>query len=582
VDHGAETRIQRRRERERMRRRRLAFVVALVAVCIAVLVLIWRPGGTGNARQHEQDAQARGGASEAKSPGSTTPGAADAVHEAPATGAATYLSSNGVVSKAIVAENLREGTTSWKITGAPTTGVIEGFADRNYVADGDSFGLYVSTTAPSFDVVAYRMGYYQGTGGREVWASGQIAGYGQPTCPIDRATNMASCDSWSRSATIPVTTQWPAGDYVLKLTDSDNQQAYVPITVWDPASHATYMLVNRTLTEEGWNTRGGYDFYQGSGDCILDDHTYPPCNRARVVSLDRPYAEGDGAEDFFGNEYPLIYWMEEQGLDVTYATDITLTENPAFASQHRAWLSLDHDESWTYGELQAAKEAMGRGVNLLFFSGAAIVRHVRLEASPLGPDRHEVDYRNAGEDPESRGGNENEVTSNTWDTADSSLTGQEYAGYLLPGKPQAPMVIHDASSWIFAGTGLTDGSEIPDVIGSDIDHLDPASGLVPDNLQVLAHSPISLSDAYTTQGEWSGSTYSDFTYYTDPASGAGVIDTGDTTFIGDLQACTTSPGDCQPTLLRIVANMLHTFGQGPAGLLAPPDPNWKSVRPRGS
>ena len=283
----------------------------------------------------------------------------------------------------------------------PTTGTIAGFADRNYVADGQSFGLYVSTSAASFGVVAYRMGYYQGTGGREVWSSGQLPGQQQPTCPVDHTTNMVSCDNWSRSTTIQVTTQWPAGDYVLKLTNSANDQAYVLLTVWDPSSRATYLLVNRTLTEQGWNTLGGYDFYQGLGSCILDDDDYPPCNRARVVSLDRPYAEGEGAEDFFGNEYPLIYWMEEQGLDVTYATDITLTENPGFALPHRAWLSLDHDETWTYNELQAAKKAMGQGANILFLSGAAIVRHGRLEPSPLGADREEVDYRNAGEDPES-------------------------------------------------------------------------------------------------------------------------------------------------------------------------------------
>jgi hypothetical protein len=135
---------------------------------------------------------------------------------------------------------------------------------------------------------------------------------------------------------------------------------------------------------------------------------------------------------------------------------------------------------------------------------------------------------------------------------------------------------------VFAGTGLHDGSQIPDVIGSDIDHLDPASGLVPPNLQVLAHSPIPLTEAYTNQGKWSGDTYSDFTYYTDPASGAGVIDTGDTTFIGDLESCTTGPGLCQQALLRIVGNMLQVFGQGPAGRVDPPDPNWRSVTPHGS
>jgi hypothetical protein len=573
---GAETRVERRRARQRRnRRRRLAVsavVVGVAAVCL-VVVTVSLPGGSG---RHGASGRTPVATAEAQ------PAPAEGVDQQAAGGSATILSANGVESRSIIAENQRPGTTAWKITNAATTGTIEGFADHSYLADGESFGLYVSTTAASFGVVAYRMGYYQGTGGREVWSSGQLPGQHQPTCPVDHTTNMVSCDNWSRSTTVQVTTQWPAGDYVLKLTDSANDQGYVPLTVWDPSSRATYMVVNRTLTEQGWNTLGGYDFYQGLGSCILDDAGYPPCNRARVVSLDRPYAEGEGAEDFFVNEYPLIYWMEQRGLDVTYATDITLSENPGFAGQHRAWLSLDHDETWTYSELQAAKRAMAQGANILFLSGAAIVRHARLEPSPLGADREEVDYRNAAEDPESHAGDPNEVTPNTWDAADSAFTGQEYSGYILPGKPQAPMVVYDASSWVFAGTGLHDGSQIPDVIGSDIDHLDPAGGLVPNDLQVMAHSAIPLTEAYTNQGEWSGDTYSDFTYYTDPVSGAGVIDTGNTTFIGDLQSCTASTPGCQPALLRIIGNMLRVFGQGPAGRIAPPAPNWHSVTPYGS
>lgn len=498
---------------------------------------------------------------------------------------ATFPGPDGQEASWVIAENRKPGTTAWKIAGEPATGTIEGFADQNYVRAGQSFGLYVSTTAPSFRVVAYRMGYYQGKGGRQVWASAPIAGHQQPPCPLDTATNMVSCDNWSKSLTVAVTASWPQGDYLLKLVGSGGQQAYVLLTVWDPTSHATYLVVNRTLTEQGWNTFGGYDFYQGQGACIIDDYSYPPCNRARVVSLDRPYAQANGAEDFFGNEYPLIYWMEEHGLDLSYATDITLTQHPGFALQHRAWLSLDHDETWTYQELEGAKAAMAKGVNILFFSGAAIVRHARLQASPLGPDREEVDYRDADEDPASAQGDPNQVTGNTWDATDSDLTGQEYSGYLDPGAAQAAMVIYDAASWVFAGTGLHNGSQIPDVIGSDIDHLYPAGELLPHDLEVLAHSPISLNDAYTNQGEWSGDTYSDFTYYTDPASGAGVIDTGDTTFIGDLGACPKiagSAGRCQPVLLRITANMLRVFGQGPAGKVAPPKPNWQSLTPPGS
>jgi hypothetical protein len=240
------TREERRRARRRtIRRRRLAVPaggMALVAVVLLLVTTVF-PGSP--------QTQGRSGRSHVTVGRVHTLGASARAPERLPVGPATFLGSDGVESRAIIAENRKPGTTAWKITNAAKTGMIEGFADRNYVADGHSFGLYVSTTAPSFRVVAYRMGYYQGKGGREVWSSRQVPGRHQPTCPVDHATNMVSCDNWSRTMTVHVTANWPPGDYVLKLTGSGNQQAYVLLTVWDTKSHATYLLVNRTRTEEG-------------------------------------------------------------------------------------------------------------------------------------------------------------------------------------------------------------------------------------------------------------------------------------------------------------------------------------------
>ena len=57
---------------------------------------------------------------------------------------------------------------------------------------------------------------------------------------------------------------------------------------------------------------------------------------------------------------------------------------------------------------------------------------------------------------------------------------------------------------------------------------------MPSNLTVLGHSPIPLSKAYTNQGTWGPFTYSDMTYYTDPRSHAGIIDTGDNNWINAM------------------------------------------------
>jgi hypothetical protein len=356
--------------------------------------------------------------------------------------------------------------------------------------------------------------------------------------------------------------------------------------VWDPTSTATYLIMNRSFVEEGWNAYGGYSYYQGQGPCTLGSGAYPICNRARVVSFDRPYDVGDGASDFLANEYPLIRFSEQHGLDVTYATDVTVDEHPTFLLQHKVLLSLGHDESWSYTERAAAQLAQARGMNVVFFGAASVLRHVRLQASPIGPDREEVDYRDATEDPLYRSGDPTQVTGNTWsspptDWPETSFVGESYSGYLQVGT-SAPFVVSDASSWIYKGTGLKNGSTLPGVIQSDIDHVTPSTD-TPSDIEVLGHSPIPLAITYTNQGKWAGFTYSDLTYYTDPTSGAGVIDTGDNNWINALDNCPVGVPTC-PTaqVSAITGNILWLMGQGPAGRIEPAVSNLATVTPAGS
>jgi hypothetical protein len=497
----------------------------------------------------------------------------------------TFLGAYGVGSSGVIAENKLPGTTAWEITSTHATGYIEGFANTTYAAAGGKVGLYVSTSAPSYRVAAYRMGWYQGKGGRLIWSSPVLPGRAQPACPVTPGTNMVSCDNWSRSTTVTVTGGWPSGDYLLKLTGSGGQQSYVILTIWAPDSHSAYLVMTRSLTEQAWNPYGGYDLYQGEGACPAGSSTYPPCNRARVVSFDRPYDWGDGDADFLDNEYPFVRWAEEHGLDVSYCTDITVSQHPSILLQHKALLSLDHDEVWTNSERLSALNAAAKGVNIVFFGAAPVLRHARLQASPLGPDREEVDYRDSSEDPLNGVGNPDEVTGNTWsspptDWDETIFVGESYSGYLLPNSPSAAFVVYDASSWLFKGTGLHDGSAVPDVIASDIDHLE-TSGPMPSNLQVLGHSPVPLASSYTNQGEWDGYTYSDLTYYTNPKSGSGVFDSGTVNWLTALEACSAKA--CPATDIgKITGNLLAAVGQGPAGRQHPSVANWQTVTPSGS
>ena len=500
---------------------------------------------------------------------------------------ALSLGADGVQSRAVIEENLKPGTSNWRITPGTSPTAIQGYATATNAQVGQSVNIYVNTQFPSFHIEAYRMGYYQGKGARLIWTSPSEKGISQPVCPLDTSINMVACWNWKMSATMQVTSDFVPGDYLLKLVAGAKAASYILLTVWDPSSTATYLVVNRSLVEQGWNAYGGYSFYAGLGACIIDNTSYPKCNRARVVSFDRPYDTGFGSSDFLTNEYPLVELMEKEGLDVTYMTDITLSVYPNLLSDHKVLITLDHDESWTYGERLALLHAQADGLNAIFFGAAAMVRHVRLEPSILGLNRQEVDYRNSGEDPlNAKGTDPMNVTGNTWEDPPSSWSpisqiGEEYSGYLSPDV-FVPMVISDGNSWVFKGTGLANGSSIANVVASDFDHVIPSPG-EPANVDVLAHSPIPLSEGTAGGTVWNRVSYSDMVYFTNPVSHAGTIDTGNNVWVGDLASCASADPHCPaPTLTAITNNILHVFGQGPAGLIDPATSNLASIVPAGS
>jgi len=481
---------------------------------------------------------------------------------------ATFPGPDGIEASWVVAENKKPGTTAWKITGPQTPTGIMGYAGRVQAQVGHKVDLYVSTVAPTFHVDAYRMGYYQGRGARLIWQSAQTAGAVQPACPVTPGVNMVECQ-WSASLSIVVTSAWVQGQYLLKLVGSGGEQSYVPLTVWDPASHATYVAMAGVLTDQVFNAFGGFDLYQGATPCAPNH--YPCSTRARVVSFDRPYASENGAGGFLSLMYPLTRFMEEHGLDVTYWTDITLADHAALLADHRVLISPGHDEEWSLRMRQGAVTATGAGVNLIFFGASPVLRKVRLQASPLGPDREVVNYRDPQKDP-LYGVDNAEVSQNWWgqppaDLPASTLVGSEYIGY--NNNATFPLVVSTPSSWLFSGTGLAAGAQIPGVLTADFQAFNPARAGDQPDLEILAHSPV-MVEFHPNR------TYADTTYYTLPTSHAGVFESGANSWIPSLAGCPPGTTACPSAPMRaITGNLLRVFGEGPVGIRHPSQGNWQ-------
>ncbi|TMK89229.1 MAG: hypothetical protein E6G57_02565 [Actinobacteria bacterium] len=442
---------------------------------------------------------------------------------------------------------------------------------------GETVRLFVSTKEAGYHVEAYRVGYYGGLGARLVWKSADLPGHTQDAPARDHETNMVDAP-WAPSLSVPLTPAFVPGVYLFKLVGDSGVQHYVPLTVRDDRSTAAFVVQNSVTTWQAYNLWGGYDLYEGKNGSGGSDFDH----RARVVSFDRPYAMGAGSGDFLGNEFPLISLVEALGLDVTYWTDVDLHERGGQLLRHRSLLTLGHDEYWSREMRTGAEQARDQGVNLAFFGANAVFRKIRFEPSQLAPDRHEIDYKSAREDP-MNGVNNKDVTVD-WRLPPISQPESTLIGDFYDCNPvKADMVVGDPSAWIYAGTGLDKGDRLKNVVGPEYDRFD-ASG--PKNVQIMARSPVVCREK---------SSYSDMTYYS-AASGAGVWASGTNWWVSKLsEECpppgsttttsststtsTTSPVTPKATkktpicpkqaVIDMTENVLNLFGIGPAGRTHP-------------
>jgi len=480
----------------------------------------------------------------------------------------------------LVSENRRQGTNAWVVTCVPVPHSIEGYPDHVSAQAGDTVALHVSdTTSRSFHVEAYRMGWYQGYGGRLIWRSAETAGVAQPIPGPQSSVNMIECN-WAPSVQFTVTSDWPPGNYLLKLVGSDGQQKLMPFIVRDDSSNSAIVVQNSVTTWQAYNLWGGYSLYYGVAGSGQSYDT-----RSRVVSFDRPYglAEedwADGAGDWLGNDYPFVMLAEKLGLDVTYWSDLDFAANPGLLRNHRMMVSLGHDEYWSASMLDGALQARAAGVNFAFLGANACFRHIRVQASPIGANRQVICYKDPYEDP-LYGVDNSEVTAD-WPSGPVPRPECVLIGNMYQSNPvDASLVASDPAAWGLAGTGMAKGDSLPHVVGSEYDAYQPGLTGSPANLEIWAHSPLEC------RGEPG---YSDVTYYAQPGAG-GVFATGTNWWVNKLSANVgrVSSGvvfnaipEVTGTLTRITTNVLEVLGSGPAGKLKPSVPNWLTFYPPGS
>ncbi|GCE25377.1 hypothetical protein KDA_08610 [Dictyobacter alpinus] len=451
---------------------------------------------------------------------------------------------------AITRENALIGTSSWKIPqGSESTTQIQAFAGATSVKPGKSLAFYVSTQVAqtTYSIDVFRLGWYSGAGGRLMTSvrdlSGQAQGYFDEaanrlvnctTCTLDKNTGLIETH-WQKSYTLKIPADWTTGIYLTKFTDANNKQFYVPFDVLG-SKKAPYIAVTPDTTYAAYNIWGGSSLYDADGDFTGTS----VAKRATKVSLNKPNNVETGSSQVLTFIVQNVRWMEQNGYDVSYASDIDLQTDSHLLDTHKAYISLGHDEYWTKSMRTTVEKARDRGMGLAFMGANAVYWQMRFEPDSAGvPNRTIVSYKvqtvnnDLARDP--MYGKDNSVVTSNWrdpvvGRPENALVGVLYSnlthdqhGFPWRVAPQA------ANLPLLKGTDLQPNQEYGcGVVGYEWDrvNIDPRS--TPDSPTFSSTTPKNLhviSSSATISSETKLADVSNSTYYV-ASSGALVFATG--------------------------------------------------------
>ena len=160
------------------------------------------------------------------------------------------------VVNAIACENSKPGSPSsaWDVSGSGST-TIQGFATEMSVNVGDTESFKVKTTATSYRLDIYRMGYYGGNGARLIATVNPVGRQTQPNCLTSASTGLIDCGNWAVSASWPVPATAVSGIYFARLvrTDGTTGASHVFFVVRNDASHSDLLFQTSDTTWQAYN-----------------------------------------------------------------------------------------------------------------------------------------------------------------------------------------------------------------------------------------------------------------------------------------------------------------------------------------
>jgi hypothetical protein len=235
----------------------------------------------------------------------------------------------------------------------------------------------------------------------------------------------------------------------------------VPLIVrQSPSAPASAVLVQVPVnTWEAYNPWGGHSLYQ-----------FGTSMHAVEVSFDRPFDQREFHNMVTLLELPWVRFLERNGIDVSYQTDVDTDTAPGSLLHHRLVFAIGHDEYWTQQMRDAFNRALTLSTNLMFGSNSGEWR-MRYAAGR----RTIVEWRDPSMDPVHNLRLDNGFF-RTFGEPECTLMGVQHqwaAQRNLTAPPTSYTVVGPSSDPWLAAAGLAPRDVISAVVGYEWDSVIP-------------------------------------------------------------------------------------------------------------
>lgn len=499
-----------------------------------------------------------------------------------------------LTSNAIVLENQLAGTPEsvWAINGdisnVGNDAAIQGFATSMSVNPGQTENFKIDTGSTKYRIDIYRLGYYGGNGARLIstqttnLASAQV----QPNPLFDSTTNEVDAGNWAVSASWAVPATAVSGVYFAKLTTLNGTigQNMIPFVVTNGGAASAVKFQTNDATWEAYNPWGGYNLYQGPSGTTGD--------RANAVSYNRPIdmnsnANESGPQDYvFSGEFPALYWLEQNGYDVSYITNSDAANTPSLLANAKVLMDSGHDEYWSASQYNNVKAAAKAGTSLVFLSGNQVYWDVAYGSGPSGAANTTViEYKDpwAGKqiNPNgTAGGGSSDFRDpvNGPGTPENALTGNIFQvdGSNKLGDVSVPYNLSQFRLWAntsVAGLAPGGSATLGNLLGYEW-NTDNNNGFRPAGVIDLSSTTVGVGTLLLDYGlnTGAGDATHNLTLYRDATSGALIFNAGTVMWSWGLDAQhpfyqgQTAP--VSPTVEQAMVNLLADMGVQPQTLLS--------------